>query len=138
MQFTPKKKKKSGKLHFWTSEIVFILVPKVWDFSFWPNNYDSVFKIVILSISKSRTNLVINCYKTMLFSLSLSLSLSLIATRLVTDMDERTTLKTKSNLMDQIIKSQTLRTKMKVTQNFLGQVYLVFVFFGLNLWRDSM
>lgn len=41
------------KLHFWPLNfgMVFILVLSVWDFSFWFTKFDSIFKMVIPSIS---------------------------------------------------------------------------------------
>ena len=61
-------------------------------------------------------------------------SLSLITTRLVTDMDKRTILKTKSNLMDQIIKFQTLRDQNENDPKLFGSSVFSFFFFfsGLN------
>lgn len=49
------------------------------------------------------------------------LSLSLLAARLVTDMDGMTILKIESNFVNQNEKSQTESTKMKTIPNFKGQ-----------------
>ena len=66
-------------------------------------------------------------------SLSLSLSLSLITTRLVTDMDGMTILKTKSNSMDQIIKSQTLRDQNENDPKLSGSSVFIYLFIWVKL-----
>lgn len=100
------------KLHFWPLKfgMVFILVLSVWDFSFWFTKFDSIFKMVIPSISV--TNLAAKRERERTLSFCWNLT-----ARSIMEINRRTILKTESDLVDQNENLKFKRPKWKQARN---------------------